>query len=190
VASHLSPAATGGTILIIGDEEGVRHVAQSILERSGFAVLTASDGTEGIEVFQTHIGEIAVVLLDMTMPRMTGEETFRELHRLCPEVPAILTSGYHEQDALSHFAGKGLAGFVQKPFQLSELVRKVSEVASRTPPPMGRCLPGTRPAGPGGRRVTVAPLSPEVHFGRARPRRCSLPPRGAMRPVDRAFPGA
>jgi len=69
--------------------------------------------------------EIAVVLLDMTMPLMSGEEVFRELMRLKPNVKVLLSSGYDEQDATSTFVGKGLAGFIQKPYQPLALMEKV-----------------------------------------------------------------
>jgi CheY-like chemotaxis protein len=69
-----------------------------------------------------------LVLLDMTMPRMDGEETFRELRRIRPNVRAILSSGYNEQTATSRFAGKGLAGFIQKPYTLEQLTSEIRRV--------------------------------------------------------------
>ncbi len=63
----------------------------------------------------------------MTMPHMDGEETFRELRRIDPRVRVLLTSGYNEQDATDRFAGKGLAGFIQKPYRPQDLLEKVRE---------------------------------------------------------------
>ncbi len=105
-----------GTILIIDDEETIRATASMMLESFGFSVLTAQDGEVGVEVFREHQNEISAVLLDMTMPKMNGEECFRELRNLDPSVIVILSSGYNEQDATNRFAGKGLAGFIQKPY--------------------------------------------------------------------------
>ena len=119
-----------GTILIVDDVEAVRGVGKRMLESMGFSVLTASDGLEGLKVFCQHAGEIVCVLLDLTMPHMDGEETFQEMRRIQPGVTVILCSGYHEQDATERFAGKGLAGFLQKPFGINELKARLMEVVS------------------------------------------------------------
>jgi len=105
-----------GTVLIIDDEETIRATASMMLESFGFATLTAQDGEVGVQVFREHQGEISAVLLDMTMPKMNGEECFRALRAIDSDVTVILSSGYNEQDATSRFAGKGLAGFIQKPY--------------------------------------------------------------------------
>jgi two-component system cell cycle sensor histidine kinase/response regulator CckA len=114
-----------GIILVIDDEEGVRIVAKSALEKAGFTILTAQDGREGLQIFRRQAAEIAAVLLDMTMPHMSGDEVYRELVRARPDIPVILSSGYNEQDATSLFVGKGLAGFIQKPYQPMALIDKV-----------------------------------------------------------------
>ena len=114
-----------GTILVIDDEENVRDVARVALEETGYAVLLARDGRKAIEVFSERADEIDAVLLDMSMPRMSGEETLAELRSIHPQVRVVLTSGYSEQEISEKFAGKGLAGFVQKPFRASELVNKI-----------------------------------------------------------------
>ncbi|MBE7560041.1 response regulator [bacterium] len=110
-----------GLILVVDDEETVRTLARRMLERLGFTVLVASDGQEGVEIFRQHADEVRAVLLDMTMPHMDGEEAFRELRRIRPDVRVVLSSGYNEQDATNRFAGKGLAGFIQKPYCLEDL---------------------------------------------------------------------
>ena len=122
-----------GTILVVDDERSVRDVAKMMLERHGFDVLTARDGQEGLDVFRRHAADLSLVLLDMAMPRMGGEEAFGRMRRLRAEVPVVLVSGYHEEDATGRFAGEGLAGFLQKPFQFDVLVRKVREVLDRRP---------------------------------------------------------
>ena len=91
------------------------------LSRLGFAVLTAADGREALSLYAQHRDEIALVLLDLTMPHMDGEETLRELRALEPKVRVVMSSGYDEQDLASRFAGKGLMGFVQKPYTLAQL---------------------------------------------------------------------
>ncbi|HTA90879.1 MAG TPA: response regulator, partial [Polyangiaceae bacterium] len=73
-----------------------------------------------------HESEIVIVILDMTMPEMNGEETFREIRRVRSDVPVILTSGYNEIEATRRFTAKGLAGFLQKPFTPKELTQKLA----------------------------------------------------------------
>jgi PAS domain S-box-containing protein len=122
-----------GTILVVDDDEAVRNVSKRILERAGFRVLVAVDGVDGIAVFREHQREVRAVLLDVTMPRMGGEETFRQLRQLVPEVRVVLSSGYSAQEATSRFAGKGLAGFVEKPFTPQELIERLRAVLDAPP---------------------------------------------------------
>lgn len=115
-----------GTILIVDDEEIVRTLAAKILVRAGFKVLTAEDGLAALEVIQ-RTPALDGVLLDLTMPRMSGEEAFPEIRRLRPDLPVVLASGYSEQDATSQISMSGLAGFIQKPFvphHLLEVIKK------------------------------------------------------------------
>ncbi len=119
-----------GTMLVIDDERSVLEVARRALERAGFRVLTAETGREGVLLFAQHADEVRAVLLDMTMPDMNGEETFRELRAIRPDVKVILSSGYNEQEVTSRFAGKGLAGFIQKPYQVRSLIDRVRRVLS------------------------------------------------------------
>jgi len=117
-------------VLVIDDEESVRTVARRIFERAGYEVLLACDGVEGVERFRERSGEIGAVLLDITMPRMGGEETFAELRRIRGDVRVLLASGYSEQEAMSRFAAKGLAGFVEKPFCAETLLEKLDAILS------------------------------------------------------------
>jgi len=117
-----------GSALVIDDEETVREVASVMLEDIGFEVMTACDGVQGVEVFRQYQHELGLVILDMTMPNMGGEACFSQLKSIRADVKVILSSGYNEQDATSRFAGKGLAGFLQKPYTpeaLEEIVRQV-----------------------------------------------------------------
>jgi len=116
-----------GTVLVVDDEETVRAVAKMALESFGFSVLTAEDGPEGIELLREHADEVALVLLDLTMPHINGEQTFTEMRRVRGDLRVILMSGYTEQDAVERFAGKGLVGFVQKPFEPAELAVMVRD---------------------------------------------------------------
>jgi PAS domain S-box-containing protein len=117
-----------GTILIADDEETVCAVGKQILEHMGFSVLTAPDGREALRVFREHADEIVCVLLDLTMPHMDGKEAFRAMRRMDPGVRVILCSGYNEQDAIQRLTGLGLAGFIQKPFNMATLKKKLVKV--------------------------------------------------------------
>jgi PAS domain S-box-containing protein len=117
-----------GTILLVDDEEVLLSVTSKMLTRLGFEVLTARDGIEGLEVYQENRDEITCVIMDLTMPNMNGEECFRELRRINGEVSVILCSGFNEQDATQRFVGKGLAGFIQKPYRFSTLSAKLREI--------------------------------------------------------------
>ncbi len=117
-----------GTFLIADDEESIRTVGKYMIKKLGFEVLTAEDGHQAIELFKQHQDEVVCVLLDLTMPHKDGTEVFREIRKLKPGVKVILSSGYNEQDATQHFVGKGLAGFIQKPYVSADLVQKVKEV--------------------------------------------------------------
>jgi DNA-binding NtrC family response regulator len=79
-------------------------------------------------MFKRVKAEVALVILDLTMPHLDGEACFRELRLIRPEVKVILSSGYNEQDVVNLFAGKGLAGFIQKPYSHDELLAKVRDV--------------------------------------------------------------
>jgi PAS domain S-box-containing protein len=117
-----------GTVLLVDDDESVRAVGRKMLERVGFAVITAADGAEAIARFRERGDDIICAIVDLTMPHVDGAETFRELRRMRPGVRVILSSGYNEQDVTQRFVGKGLAGFIQKPYQLSTLVAVLKEV--------------------------------------------------------------
>jgi CheY-like chemotaxis protein len=114
-----------GTVLVVDDEDIVREVAREMLREKGFDVLTAADGQQGVELYRRHADRIAVVLLDLTMPEMSGEEALAEIRRIRPNAKVILCSGYAEDDLKRRFAGLGAADFIQKPFKLRALVRKL-----------------------------------------------------------------
>jgi PAS domain S-box-containing protein len=116
-----------GTILVVDDEDGVRQVAADLLRSMGFDVLLAADGLEALERFRECTVPIRVTLMDLTMPHLDGVETFLELRRLDPACRVILTSGYNQQEAVEEFIGKGLTGFLQKPFLTAELVRALRQ---------------------------------------------------------------
>ena len=117
-----------GQILLVDDEETVRNLTRRMLERVGLTVVSAEDGRQAVEAFKRIMAEVDLVILDLTMPQLDGEACFRELRLIKPDLKVILSSGYSEQDVVNLFAGKGLAGFIQKPYTNDELIAKVREV--------------------------------------------------------------
>ena len=120
-----APTKKTGTVLVVEDEEGVRKITKMMLERSGFGVLTANDGRAGLDLFRQRMKEIDIVVLDLSMPYMSGKEVFREMIKLDPGVRVILSSGYTEEHVKMQFEGVKPAGFIQKPYLSSNLIEKV-----------------------------------------------------------------
>jgi len=114
-----------GRVLLVDDEETVRGIGSAMLKELGFTPVTACDGHEAITVFK-ETADLAFVILDLTMPHLDGEQCFRELRLIKPDVKVIMTSGYNEHEVGQKFVGKGLAGFLQKPYKLSELKRMIA----------------------------------------------------------------
>jgi signal transduction histidine kinase len=110
-----------GTILLVDDEPAVRSSGAAMLMELGHQVIEAEDGLRALELYKTHLEKISLVILDLTMPRMNGHETLRELQKIKPDVKVILCSGYHEQEALRETRLGDLVGFLQKPFRLRDL---------------------------------------------------------------------
>jgi PAS domain S-box-containing protein len=124
-----------GTILVVDDEEGVREVAERMLQDLGFETIAAVDGRDALEAIE-HIGEtVTAVLLDISMPRMGGQETFRRLREHRPNLPIIMMSGYTEQTVAPQFTGSGpgLTAFLQKPFLAEDLMVILREVVGAVP---------------------------------------------------------
>ena len=112
------------TILIVDDEETVQSLAVTALTKYGYRTLQARNGKEAIEIFEKEPEAIALVLLDMTMPVMSGEETLKRLKQIHPSIPVIASSGYNEIEALRRF-GQGVRGFLQKPYRAAQLAEKI-----------------------------------------------------------------
>lgn len=117
-----------GTVLIVDDDAHIRATAAAMLTTGGFDVLLAEDGYKAVEVYREHSDEIQVVLLDLSMPGIDGEETYRRLKTVNPNVRVILTSGFNEQETTSRFVGKGLASFIQKPYRIVDLIHSIEAV--------------------------------------------------------------
>jgi CheY-like chemotaxis protein len=118
-----------GTVLLVEDEDSLRLAIATGLQKRGFSVLTAGDGHSGVDLFRAHAEDIGAVLLDMTLPGMSGPEVLGEIRRVKPDTKVILTSAY-DWDSVSSsptFPGETPSGFIRKPFRVTELVRMVRE---------------------------------------------------------------
>ena len=118
-----------GTILVVDDEPALRKMAEIILESSGYSVLAAKDGREAVEVFRQNASKIAAVLLDMTMPVMSGHDAFELIREIQPGVPILMSSGYSETFAREEMGSDVVAGFIQKPYSAEKLVKRIQEAA-------------------------------------------------------------
>jgi two-component system cell cycle sensor histidine kinase/response regulator CckA len=121
-----------GTVLLVDDESMVRSSGKRLLERLGYRVLSARNGVEALEMFQQHQTEICLVLLDLIMPVMDGEETFIQLRRIDPSVRVLLSSGYTKEEKADGLMNMGAVGFLQKPFDLKTLVQELDKLHPQT----------------------------------------------------------
>jgi CheY-like chemotaxis protein len=123
-----------GTVLVVEDEEGVREVAQRMLEDFGFATLPARDGREALEVMERAGDGVTAVLLDLSMPRMGGQEAFRRIRMTHPDLPVILMSGYTAEAVATQLKEPGAATttFLQKPFLAEDLLSALRRVLDAT----------------------------------------------------------
>lgn len=117
-----------GTILVVDDLEPVRSLAKSILESVGFTVFTAADGKEAVDIYREWSDQIQIVLLDITMPNMDGEQAHQEIRKIRSDARIVLCSGYSEQEATNRFHGESVAGFVQKPYRMAHLLQTIRHV--------------------------------------------------------------
>ncbi|MCP4676637.1 MAG: response regulator [Deltaproteobacteria bacterium] len=115
----------GKVVLLVDDEETIRIVGRQMLEVLDMEVVTAKHGREALKLFKKDPDRFDCIILDLTMPYMDGEETFREMSRVRGDIRVILSSGYNEQDLMTRFAGKGLAGFIQKPYQTTDIAKNL-----------------------------------------------------------------
>jgi PAS domain S-box-containing protein len=120
------PEAVCATVLLVDDEEAVREVVGEVLEHEGFRVLRAEDGAQGVALFREQKDRVDVVLLDLSMPGLTGEETFRRLREIDPDVRVILSSGYDRHEARGRFGPGPPAGFIQKPYRPDQLMAEIA----------------------------------------------------------------
>jgi CheY-like chemotaxis protein len=114
-----------GLILLVDDEDTVLHPAAAALLRYGYDVLTARDGESAVNQVRQRAPDLSMVILDLTMPQMDGEEAYAAIKAIRRDLPVILSSGYDEGQAMKRFANHDLAGFIQKPYSIQKLLEVV-----------------------------------------------------------------
>jgi two-component system cell cycle sensor histidine kinase/response regulator CckA len=116
------------TILVVEDERLMRRLLEMILCTDDTSVLLAADGEEAVDIYRDHKGEISVVLLDLGLPKLSGWEVFKNLKQQNPDVCVIVASGYLDPDVKSRMHDAGVANFIEKPYNLDELMATLHRV--------------------------------------------------------------
>jgi two-component system, cell cycle sensor histidine kinase and response regulator CckA len=116
------------TILLVDDQDAIIDVGIAMLRTLGYTVLSAKDGKSALEIFNNNKEKINLVILDMIMPVMSGADTYEALKNINPDIKVILSSGYSMEEQALHILERGCNGFIQKPFNLSDLSRKIREI--------------------------------------------------------------
>ncbi|MCK4727988.1 MAG: response regulator, partial [Desulfobacterales bacterium] len=119
------------TVLLVDDKQGIREVGQELLEAMGYRVLIAKDGKEAVEVYKKNQDNIDIVLLDIVMPNMGGGEAYDRMKEINPGIKVLLLSGYSTDGQATEILKRGCDGFIQKPFTMRELSRKIGEILEK-----------------------------------------------------------
>lgn len=127
-ASRPSPARAEGWILVVDDEAGVRDVTRALLEEGGYRAICADSGARALTLLGERVDEIQAVMLDLTMPGMSGEETFAELRRLREELPVVCCSGFGTEVGTEWIAGKSRVAFLAKPFTRDRILETLNDL--------------------------------------------------------------
>ena len=123
-----NPSGARELILIVDDEELVTLLAQHVLSEQGYRVMTATDGFAAIEIYRELKDEISLVVLDFSMPMITGANVFQELQKINPRVPVVLSSGFIDHREMAGMLAKGLRGFIPKPYTQDKLLAEIRSV--------------------------------------------------------------
>ena len=115
------------TILLVEDEDLLLDLLKMVLESNGYQVLTAKDGNEAVDLYRKHHASIALVLSDVGLPNLGGFEAFMEMKKVNPAVKSVFASGYFEPAVKTQMLESGAKNFVQKPYDVNEILKKIRE---------------------------------------------------------------
>lgn len=119
------------TVLLVDDEDMIIDIGEQLLENIGYTVLIAKSGKEATEIYEKNKDKIDMVILDMIMPDMSGGDTFDRLKEINPEIKVLLSSGYSINGQATEILERGCDGFIQKPFSMKQLSRKIREILDK-----------------------------------------------------------
>jgi two-component system cell cycle sensor histidine kinase/response regulator CckA len=114
--------------LLVDDEAVILDVGSQLLEKLGYTVIKAKNGEEAIQKYQENQQKIDMIILDMIMPDMGGSEVYEKVKKIDSEIKVLLSSGYSINEQAMEILNKGCNGFIQKPFNLKDLSKKIREV--------------------------------------------------------------
>ena len=117
-----------GTLLVIDDDETALKTTCFMAEECGYTVLSAQDGIEGTEIFKRDPSSVSAVILDLVMPRKSGKETLQDLMAISSNVRILIVSGLYNPELIENLLREGAAGFLQKPFSIEQISRKLKEI--------------------------------------------------------------
>jgi PAS domain S-box-containing protein len=132
-SSALSSERRPACVLVVDDEPMVRNLARAILQRDGLQVRLAADGAEALREYEEHTDEIDLILLDYTMPKLTGLQVLRQLREKYPKVRVIFSSGYVLDHEVQQFLDAGARAFIAKPYRPQDLLQQVCRVLQEAP---------------------------------------------------------
>jgi len=118
----------GELIFVVDDESDIRDFIRDVLQSHGYRVLLAADGDQAFDIYQVRSQDIALVIMDMVMPEMGGEETFLKMKKINPGIKALLSTGYSQDGRVSEILSKGVIGFIQKPYDFNQLLAKIRQI--------------------------------------------------------------
>lgn len=116
------------TILFVEDEEDLRELVVAFLEENGYKVLSSGDGQNALELYREHSNDIHLVLTDMGLPKLIGSDLSMLLKKINPNVKVLIASGYISAETKTKLVREGVSGFIQKPYNLNDVLRKIREV--------------------------------------------------------------
>ena len=115
-------------ILLVEDEDTLLNVLEGLLKSKGYRVFSARDGFEAVELYEQHVNEIAVVVSDLGLPKMTGQDAFLRMKSVNPKVKVIFGTGYLDPELRTELLGLGARGFIAKPYGQDELLKRIREL--------------------------------------------------------------
>lgn len=119
-----------GTILLVDDEEIITDVGKEMIERLGYRVLIAENGTQAVDIFKDRWEEVDLVILDLRMPGISSETTYDRFKEIDPSVKVLLSTGWSEDDRVEALLKSGCNAIITKPFNIQQLSEKIHEVIS------------------------------------------------------------